>query len=125
MAKEPLFTLDPNPKFTVTVNIPRPGENEDGKLVMEFKHHPIDEFTNTMAETEHTLAQIDENDPQGFDIMANAVMHIADDWGFSKAPHNEPFTIENVRRLLVNYPRAFGAIHGTYYLELMGLREKN
>lgn len=120
MAKASIFTLDPTPKFKIDVKIPRPGENEDGILTLHFKHHPIDEFTATMAETESTLATIDENDPQGFDIMTNAVMHIAEGWGFP-----DKFTKENMRRLLVNYPRAFGAIHGTYYLELMGLREKN
>lgn len=125
MSKNKLFTLDPNPTFTVAVSIPRPGESEDGKLSMTFRHHPIDEFAEHMASVEAKLATFDENDPEGFDVMVEAIMHIAIDWGFSAKPHNAPFTEANVRRMLVNYPRSFGAIHGTYYLELMGLREKN
>jgi hypothetical protein len=120
MAKVAPFTLDPNPKFKIDVKIPRPGEKEDGVLTIHFIHHPIDEFSETMTETQKKLEEFEEGDPKGFDVMVAAIMHIADGWGFK-----EEFTAGNIRRMLVNYPRAFGAIHSTYYLELMGLREKN
>lgn len=120
MAKAAPFTLDPNPKFKIDVKIPRPGEKEDGVLTMHFIHHPIDEFSAAMTETQKKLEAFEEGDPEGFDIMVAAIQNIADGWGFKEA-----FNAENIRRMLVNYPRAFGVIHSTYYLELMGLREKN
>lgn len=120
MAKAPLFTLDPNPKFKLDIDIPRPGEKTPGVLTMHFVHHPIDEFTATMKATEETLRGLTEDSPEAYDVMVEALMSFTEGWGFP-----EEFNADTVRRLLVNYPRSFGVIHTSYYLELMGLREKN
>ncbi|QHR76430.1 hypothetical protein jat_50 [Escherichia phage jat] len=120
MAKAPLFTLDPKPTFKLPIEIPRPGESEPGKMTFTVRHRPIDEFSQTMQDTERKLSEYDDNDPDGFNVMVEAIMHVAEGWNLP-----DEFNAENVRRLVVNYPRAFGVFHTSYYLELMGLREKN
>lgn len=120
MAKASPFTLDPNPKFKLDVKIPKAGSAEPGVLTVHFKHRPIDEFVVEMQAAENRLAEVKEGADEGFDIMVDHLMSFCEGWGFPEA-----FTAENVRRLCVNYPRAFSVINADYYLELMGLRSKN
>ena len=41
MAKAPLFTLDPKPTFKLPIEIPRPGENEPGKMTFTVRYRRI------------------------------------------------------------------------------------
>lgn len=120
MASKSLFTLDPNPKFKLDVEIPKAGSEKPGVLTVHFKHRPIDEFVTEMQAAEKALAEVKEGEDEGFQIMVDHLLTFCEGWGFP-----EEFNAENVRRLLVNYPRAFSVINADYYLELMGLRSKN
>lgn len=102
------FTLDPNPTFSVDVDIPIPGEKST-KVKFTFRHRTRDAL-------EKFISHITENSPDETDI----VMDIAAGWELQ-----DEFTRENITRLLQNYHGAAAAISTTYINELSAARLGN
>lgn len=113
------FLLDPNPSFKSVVEIPKHGDEEPGKLGFTFKHHPITEYQKWLKAHQQELEKLDD-DADGIEVMVKGVQHVATGWALP-----DEFDADNIRRLLVNYGRAYTSIMATYFAELMGIRAKN
>jgi hypothetical protein len=92
--------LNPEPTFKATIRIPVPG-GESEPVEFTFKHR--------------TLTQLKAfgDEIRGKD-NAEAVMLLVAGWSLDDA-----FNLENVQRLVENYPRASAAIVDGYYNELV------
>lgn len=114
----PIFTLDAAPTFPLTVKIPVAGYDKPAEFNLVFKHHPVDEYQAKLQAAGEQLTKASDADSYG--IMTENLLYLIEAWQF-----DAPVNAENVRKLVVNYPRAYAAIVADYFAELMGLREKN
>lgn len=113
------FSLNPNPTFKLTVNIPRPGE-EDGQVTLTVRHKTRSELADMEStlkdETEKAAEAKGDTQPPAMDYLEK----IIESWNID-ADYNR----ENLAVLLENYPRAFDSIVSAYTKELYAIREKN
>jgi hypothetical protein len=100
------LNLNPNPTFKATVEICRPGlENE--KIEIEFKHRTRDQMNDLIKQ----MVDMDIEDQ---------VMAVASGWDLV-----DTFNLENVKLLAQNYISAPMAIRDKYIAELIKAKEKN
>lgn len=100
------FQLDPNPTFKAIVKLPVHGGGE-AELGFTFKHKRATEFAE--------LFKVNENATK-----LDVVKDLCAGWDLA-----EPFTDENLSKMLENYIGSFDAIMTTYMDEIRQARVKN
>lgn len=100
------FSLDPNPTFQATVEIPLPG-GEKAPVKFTFKHRDRDGLRAFMDGTPDKDA-------------ADVVLEAAAGWDL-----DDEFNAENVKRLVTNYLGAGRAVYEAYVVELAQVRLGN
>lgn len=103
-----MFKIEPNPTFSTTVRISRPGEAKPGEFVVEFKHLTRDELKAYFS----TLSGRDDNDAL-FEIIA----------GWSEI--DIPFSKKGLATLLNKWPTAGHELFEAFRREALESKLKN
>lgn len=104
-----MFKLNPNPTFTASVEIPRPGEDA-GKIDFTFKHRTRDQVK--------AIIEASQGGKPDIEILDD----IVDGWGESV---DAKFSRKALEQLLQNFHGAGLAIMRTYFKELAQGRSGN
>lgn len=106
-----LFTIDPNPTFTLPVPLPVPGRSPVA-VTFRFRHMDREAFFAMLEESR-------EKKESTADFLARFV----DGWEGENI--NAAFSKESLDKLTRNYPKAGQAIFAAYEGELIGVLAKN
>lgn len=112
------FTLTPKPTFKLSVNIPRPGE-DDGLVTLTVRHKTRKQLKDMEDALKHAAEQVDNSVDQ-VDAPLDYLTEIIESWNI-----DSEYNRDNLALLLENYPRAFDSIVSAYTKELYSIREKN
>lgn len=120
-----MFKLQPNPTFWAPVSIPVPGEAEEGKIDVEFKHKTKKELAAYLRPAPTKAAAKPADKPADPDAVAKKdlddMLEIIADW----KGLDGPFTATNLAVVLENYHGSAQAILGAYLKALLERRQKN
>ncbi|WP_275150683.1 phage tail assembly chaperone [Citrobacter koseri] len=112
------FTLTPKPTFKLSVNIPRPGE-DDGLVTLTVRHKTRKQLKDMEDALKNAAEQVDNSVDQA-DAPLDYLAEIIESWNI-----DSEYNRDNLALLLENYPRAFDSIVSAYTKELYSVREKN
>lgn len=103
-----MLKLNPDPQFVADVELTVPGKQETATVTFTFRYKGKKELDTFWAE------RADQED-------ADTLAEIITDWSGVDVPYSQ----ENLRLLLDNYPAASSEIVGVYIRELFESKVKN
>lgn len=118
------FQLNPKPTFSLSVNIPRAGgeDQEINFIANHMKTDALEDLQKSMADKLADLREQERSDEvreQEYMILADYLLAILKDWDV-----DAPFDAASLILMMANYPRSFAAISEAYMAEIWSVREK-